>query len=393
MATPLSKLSLSLAGSTLLCLLSYSSLGAAEKVLKIGNLSAETGTEAYIGQTAEPALADYVEKLNASGGINGYKIKLINYDGRQDVAENVSCAKRLISQDQAIAVIGPTFSAAGIPIAKIADDAKVPFVSNLATNYNVTVDESGRVHPYMFRVCFIDPYQGYALADFAYKRLGKRKVAFLTEISSPYTVGVHKFFEAQFKKLGGQIVASESYNGGDTEFRAQLTNIKTRNPDVLVMASATYKDAGLAAQQMKALNLKVPMMMGDGCFVDDLLPMAGRQMEGFYLSAPTFTGAPQFAKFNAEFKAKHNLNASEYSYFTLDAFMLIEHGIRESMKKNGGVPTREGVRNAIDGAQGVKVFTSVLNMDRTNHNPKNKPVYMLQIKNSKWTLDETFAPK
>jgi branched-chain amino acid transport system substrate-binding protein len=392
MASSISRLSLSLAGSSLLCLLSASSLGAAEKVLKIGNLSAQTGTEAYIGQAAEPALADYVEALNAKGGINGYKIKIINYDGRQDVAENVSCAKRLISQDQAIAVIGPTFSAAGIPIAKIADDAKVPFVSNLATNKNVTVDESGKVHPFMFRVCFIDPYQGTALADFAYKRLNKRKVAFLTEISSPYTVGVHKYFETQFKKLGGQIVASESYNGGDTEFRAQLTNIKTKQPDVLVMACATYKDAGLAAQQMQALGIKVPMMMGDGCFVDDLLPMAGKQLEGSYLSAPTFTGAAQFAKFNAAFKAKHNINANQYSYFTLDAFMLIEHGIRESMKKNKGVPTREGVRDAIDAAQGVKVFTSVLNMDKTDHNPKNKPVYMLQIKDSKWTLAETFSP-
>jgi branched-chain amino acid transport system substrate-binding protein len=392
MAGTLSNLSLRLAGCSLLVMLSYSGLAAQEKVLKIGNLSAETGTEAYIGQSAEPALNDYIEALNAKGGINGYKIKLINYDGRQDVAENVSCAKRLISQDNCIAVLGPTFSGAGIPCAKIADDAKVPFVSNCATNKNVTVDEHGKVHPYMFRVCFIDPYQGYALADFAYKKLGKRKAAFLTDISSPYTVGVHQYFEDHFKQLGGQIVDKEAYNQGDTEFRAQLTNIKTHNPDMVLMASATYKDPGLAGQQAHAIGLKSNFIMGDGCFVDDLLPMAGKLLEGSYLSAGAYTDAPQFAKFNQDFKAKHGINASQYSYFTLDAFMFVEYGIRESMKKTHGAPTKEGIREALEKAKGVKVFTSVLNMEPDTHNPKNKPVYMLEIKDSKWHLAETFAP-
>lgn len=392
MTRHLSNLALHISCGSLLFLLSTGNLAAADKVLKIGNLSATTGTESYIGQTAEPALADYVNKLNASGGINGYKISIINYDGRQDVAENVSCAKRLISQDNCIAVLGPTFSGAGIPIAKIADAAKVPFVSNCATNYNVTIDESGKVHPYMFRVCFIDPYQGYALAEFAYKKLGKRKAALLTDISSPYTVGVHKFFETQFKALGGQIVATEAYNQGDTEFRAQLSNIKTKAPDLLLMASATYKDPGLAAQQMQALGIKTTMMMGDGCFVDDLLPMAGKHLEGAIVSAGAYTDAPQFKEYNSQFKAKHGINASQYSYFTLDAFMLVEHGIREAMKKNNGVPTREGIRDAIEAAKGVKVFTSVLNMEKESHNPKNKPVYMLEIKDSKWNLAATFAP-
>jgi ABC-type branched-subunit amino acid transport system substrate-binding protein len=120
--------------------------------------------------------------------------------------------------------------------------------------------------------------------------------------------------------------------------------------------------------------------------------MAGKLLEGAYLSAGAYTDAPQFKDFNAAFKAKHHLNASQYSYFTLDAFMLVEYGIRESMRKNGGVPTRQGIRDAMEGAKGVKAFTSVLTMEKETHNPKNKPVYMLRINNSKWELAETFAP-
>jgi branched-chain amino acid transport system substrate-binding protein len=120
--------------------------------------------------------------------------------------------------------------------------------------------------------------------------------------------------------------------------------------------------------------------------------MAGKLLEGSYLSAGAYTDAPQFAKFNQDFKAKHGINASQYSYFTLDAFMFVEYGIRESMKKTHGAPTKEGIREALEKAKGVKVFTSVLNMEPDTHNPKNKPVYMLEIKDSKWHLAETFAP-
>jgi branched-chain amino acid transport system substrate-binding protein len=376
-----------------LCLLmSYGGLMGADKVLKIGNIIASTGMEAYGGQSANPALEDYVKKLNASGGINGYKIQLISYDNRGELTESVTAAKRLISQDRVIAAIGPVSSSAGIPIAKIADEAKVPFVATTATNINVTVDESGKVHPYMFRVCFIDPYQGYALAEFAYKKLGKRKAALLTDVASPYTVGLHKYFEGQFKKLGGKIVATESYNKGDNEFRAQLTNIKTSGADLLVAAADNYKDAALFAQQSKTLGLKITMVGGDGWFIDDLLPMAGTVMEGSYLSSPSFTDAPEFAKFNAAFKAKHNVNASIFTYFHLDALMLIEYGIRESMKKNGGVPTAQGVRDAMEKAKKIKLFTGDFTMEPDTHNPHNKPVFMLQIHDSKWRLAEVFKP-
>ena len=184
------------------------------KVLKIGYVTEQTGVEAYIGQASIPALTDRIDKINAEGGIGGYKLELVSYDTRSEATDAVAVTKRLMDQDKVIAVIGPSWSAAAIPVAEIADTSKVPVVATTASNVNVTVSEDGKLHPYMFRVCFIDPYQGYALADFAYNKLGLRNVAFLTDVASPYTVGVHKFFETHFVELGGKVVAQEGYSGG-----------------------------------------------------------------------------------------------------------------------------------------------------------------------------------
>ena len=361
-----------------------------EKAIKIGYITEQTGAESYIAQASIPALEDYIAKINEAGGIGGYKLKLIVYDTRSEVTDAVSVAKRLIEQDRVVAVIGPSWSAAGIPIADIADSTKVPVVATTASNVNVTVSESGELHPFMFRVCFIDPYQGFALADFAYKKLNLRKVAFLTDISSPYTVGVHQFFEKHFVELGGQVVAQEGYNQGDTEFRAQLAKIKDSGADLLVAAAYTYKDAGLIGQQMEALGLKIPIMGADGWFVDDLLSMAGPQLEGAYLTTGASTESPEFADFNAAFEKAHGVKANVYTYYGLDALMMIEYGIREALKK--GEITPIAIRDAIEQMKDVQLFTSKITIELDTHNPHNKPLLIMRIQDGKWELIETFQP-
>ena len=362
-----------------------------EKVIKIGHITSDTGSESYIGAASTPAIQDHIDKINAEGGINGYKLQLVSYDSRTEVPEAVSVAKRLIDQDKVAAVIGPSWSGAGIPIAAIADSSKVPFIGTTATNVNVTVNESGKLHPYMFRACFIDPYQGYALADYAYKKLNLRNVAFLADVTSPYTAGVHKFFENHFKELGGNITLSEGYTKGDAEFRAQLAKIKNSKADLLVCAADNYKDAGLIAQQSEALGLKIKFMGSDGWFVDDLLGMAGKELEGAYLSTGISTDSPEFASFNKAFFEKHKVKANMWSYFCLDAMMMIEHGIREATA-NGKKPEPSAIRDAIENIKDLQLFTSKVTMEKDTHNPHNKPLLILQIKDSKWNKVETFTP-
>lgn len=161
-----------------------------EKKAKIGFIAQMTGADSYIGQAAKLALEDRIKEINDKGGIKGYKLEMITYDSRSQVPDAVAAAKRLVEQDKVAGVIGPEWSGAGIPIASYADQAKVPFFATTASNVKVTVDDNNKVHPYMFRACFIDPYQGYAIADFAYKELGKRKAAFITDVTAAYSVGI-----------------------------------------------------------------------------------------------------------------------------------------------------------------------------------------------------------
>ena len=363
-----------------------------EKELRIGYITEQTGAESYIASSSTPALEEEVAKVNAAGGIGGYKLKLVVYDTRSEVPDAISVTRRLIDQDGCVAIIGPSWSAAGIPIAQVADAAKVPVVATVASNVNVTVAENGQLHPYMFRVCFIDPYQGYALADYAYRKMNLRKAAFLTDVSSPYTVGVHRFFEAHFKELGGTVVANEGYNQGDTEFRAQLTRIRNARPDCVVSAAYTYKDAGLIAQQMDAQGLKVPFMGADGWFVDDLLTMAGPELEGAICSTGADTNAPEFQQFNQDFAARNRgIKPTIYTYYGLDALLLIEHGIRQATT-GGGEPGATAIRDAIEQASEVQLFTGKLTMEKATHNPHSKPILLEQIKGGRWHLLETFDP-
>lgn len=367
-------------------------LVATDKVLNIGFLSEQTGGASYVGQSTQPAFDDYIAKVNKSGGVNGYKLKIIAYDTRNETPDCLADAKRMADQDNCIAIIGPTFSGCGIPLARIADGSKVPIVSNTSTNYNVTITEDGHLHPYMFRICFIDRYQAFVLADFAYHKLGARKVAFLTAVSSPYPVGTHKYFKKHFEELGGKIVDDEGYNENDTEFRAQLSAIMDHNPDLIMAAGTSYRDAGLYALQARDLGIKIPILGANAWFADELLTLAGPALEGCYLSTMASTDEPQFAKFNAEFFKAHGVRATIYTYTGLDALMAIEYAIRQASAK-GAVPTRLAVRDALENMKDVQLFTSKVTMEPDTHNPHNKPVIMVKIHDSKWVLSESYTPK
>jgi branched-chain amino acid transport system substrate-binding protein len=366
---------------------------ASKGTLVIGHLTQLTGSGAYIGPGAVGALEDEAARINAAGGINGWMLKVISYDGAGAPADNVACAKRLIDQDKCVAIVGPTFSGAAIPIAKIADESHVPVIATTATNVNVTVDEAGKVHPYMFRVCFIDPYQGTALADYAYNKLGKRKAAFITDVGSPYTVALHQFFKDRFTKLGGQVVTDEGYNTGDQEFRAQLAKVKSSKADVLVACADNYKDPGLMAKQAKGLNLKLQMMGGDGWMVADIIPYAGNDLEGAYFTTIASVDDPQFAGYNADFKKKHSgTEANIWSYLNMDCMKIIENAIKV-VTANGGAPDPAKLRDVIESTKDLPAFTCRFTFDKTNHNPYNKPVVLMQIKDNQLKVIESYAPK
>lgn len=362
-----------------------------EKTVKIGFVAQLTGADSYIGQAAKLAVEDRVQEINDAGGIKGYQIKLITYDSRSVVEDAVAAAKRLIEQDRVAAAIGPEWSGAAIPIAEIADAAQVPFFSTTASNIMVTVDDSGNVNPYMFRACFIDPYQGYALADFAYKELGKRKAAFITDVTAAYSVGIQNYFEDHFSELGGEVVAKEGYQANDTEFRAQVSKVAESGADLLVIPTATYRDAALIAKQAVALGLDIQYLGVDGWVSDDLLAMAAAELDGAYLSSGVSTESPEFQEYNAAFEAKHGKKATVYAYYALDALYALEYAIGVAIDKTGK-PDSVAIKEALENMTDIQAFTSKLTIEPDTHNPHNKPVIIMQIKDGGWKIVKTYEP-
>jgi branched-chain amino acid transport system substrate-binding protein len=363
-----------------------------EKKIKIGFIAQLTGADSYIGQAAKVALEDKVKEINDAGGIKGYKVELITYDSRSKVEDAVAAAKRLIEQDKVVGVIGPEWSGAAIPIAAIANTAKVPFFATTASNTKVTVDDNNNVNPFMFRACFIDPYQGYALADFAYKELGKRKAAFITDVTAAYSVGIQNYFEQHFTELGGEVVAKEGYQANDQEFRAQVSKVAESGADLLVIPTATYRDAALISKQASALGLKIQFMGVDGWVSDDLLTMAGPELEGAYLSSGVSTESPEFQEYNAAFeKAHEGMKATVYAYYALDALYAFEYALGAAIDKAGS-PDTVAIKDALENMKDVQGFTSKLTMEPDTHNPHNKPVIIMQITESKWKIVKTYEP-
>jgi len=363
-----------------------------DKVIKFGFVAQLTGPDSYVGQAAKLALEDRVKEVNAKGGIDGKKIELITYDSRCEAPEAVAAAKRLIEQDKVVGVIGPEWTAASIPIAPIAEAAKVPVVTTTASNVKVTVNENGSVKPYIFRTCFVDPYQGYVLADFAFKDLGKKKAAFIYDVGNAYSAGIMQYFEAQFTKLGGQVIAKEGYQANDTEFRAQISKVAKTNPDLIVLPSSTYRDVALIAKQTEALGLKTQFLGVDGWVADELLSMAGKQLEGAYLTSGLSTEAPEFKDYNDQFQKAHNMKANIYAYYALDALYALEYAAKTSLDKTKRIDT-VAMKEALENMKDVPVFTSSLTYEPATHNPHNKPVVIMSIKDSKWKIEKTYTPQ
>ena len=251
------------------------------KTIKIGHAVALTGDASVFGQSEHTGLKIAVEELNKKGGILGRQIELIAADTRADPAETVNAVRRLVEQDKVVAVLGVAQSGVAMAATPVVTAAKVPMISTTASNPFVTMSKTNQLQKYVFRVCFIDTYQGIVGAQFAFDRLKARKVAMLYDIGSDYSQWLAKYFEDAFIKAGGTIVAKEAYRTGELDFRAPLGKIKASEADVLFLP-LTQKDAALAVKQARNLGIKSIFMGGDNWASPDILSLGGDALEGSY---------------------------------------------------------------------------------------------------------------
>ena len=249
--------------------------GGASDTIKIGANLEMTGGSASFGASATNAAKLAINEYNAKGGFKGKKVELVIADNKSEAAESASAMQKLV-QDKVVAVIAPIASSSVIAGAQINQDSKVLAISPTASNPKVTVDEKGKVRPYLFRASFIDPFQGSVMAAFATKSLKAKTAAIYIDNSSDYAKGLAKYFEEEFVKAGGQIVIKEAYLQKDTDFKATLTKIKATNPEV-IFVPGYYQEVGLIIKQSRDLGMKMPVLGGDGWDSVQLTNIAGAE--------------------------------------------------------------------------------------------------------------------
>ena len=273
-------------------------------------------------------------------------------------------------------------------MADICGRAQVPFIATSATNEKVTVAENGTLNLYAFRVCFIDSYQGTAAANYAYAQ-GIRTVGMIETLGNPYSQNICDFFTEQFEALGGTVVNRIGIQENDVEFRAQITNFGQLGVDALFFPSGTYKQPALFANQAADLNLKFRFIFTDGVYDDTLLEVAGPNIEDAIMTNYLFGDDPAYNEFKTTYNAKHKeYSANIFVYLAYDAVELLKYAVEKSQSLD---PVK--IRDALENASDVTLYTDKhFSVDPATHNPLNKMVSIIGVKDGKFTLIENYYP-
>lgn len=354
----------------------------AADTIKVGEYASLTGKEASFGQSSHKGLTLAIEELNTAGGVLGQKFELLTEDNQTKPGESATAVKKLIARDKVIALIGEVASGRSLEAAPVAQANKVPMIAPAATNPKVT--QTGN---YIFRVCFIDPFQGTVMAKFAKDDLKATKVAVLSSVSNAYSVGLAKFFRETFTAGGGQVVSEKNFSEGDKDFRAQLTAVKAAGAEAVFVPSY-YTEAALIVRQARDLGITVPFFGGDGWEAPQLLQIGGEALEGCYYSTH-FSPENQDAAvqtFVKKFKARWNDETPDaFAALGYDSAYVLADALKRAGSTNG-----PKLRDALAATRNFSGVTGVTNIDKNRD--ASKPAAILAIKGGKLTFFKTVAP-
>ena len=285
----------------------------------VGFYGSLTGDGASFGQSSREGSELAVDEVNAAGGVlGGRKIRLLVEDDQSKPEEASNAVTKLITQDKVSAVIGEVASRRTLAAAPVAQRYQIPLITPASTNAKVT-----EVGNYIFRVCFIDPFQGEVLAKFAYNDLKARKIAVLRDISQDYSVGLTDVVVKVFGQLGGQVIDPVSYSGGDSDFRAILTNIRSQKPDAIV-ATGYYTEAGIIVRQARELGMTMPILGGDG-WVGEALANGREALKNTFISNH-YSGEnpdPVVQTFVKNYRTKFNHEPDSIAALAYDAIKVL----------------------------------------------------------------------
>jgi len=345
-----------------------------DKTITIGHYGSLTGPEATFGTSTSHGIRLAIARINAAGGVLGRQIVLKEYDTRGDQGETKLAVERLVKSDKVVAVLGEVASSLSLVGGPVCQEAGVPMISPSSTNPKVT-----QVGDFIFRVCYIDPFQGYAGAKFAREDLKAKTAAVLIDQSQAYSKGLGEAFAENFGRMGGTVATTQSYTRGAQDFTAQLTSIRTAKPDVIYIPGY-YTDVGNIALQVRKLGMTQPLLGGDGWDSSQLAEIAKDAIEGSYFtnhSAPDQPGEGVQAFIKA-YQAAHKSTPDSLAALGYDAANILFDAITRANGTQG-----RAIRDALAATKDFKGVTGVITIDANRDARKSAVVIEMSVPEGK----------
>ena len=354
--------------------------GLAQEQIKVGEFASLSGGSASFGQSTHNGTALAIEEINAAGGLLGRKIDLISEDDRSLSGEPATIVHKLISEDNVVAVLGEIASSKSLEAAPICQENHIPMISPGSTNAKVT-----QVGDYIFRACFIDPFQGKVMAKFALSR-GWKNAAILKDVKQDYSIGLADAFQQSYTAAGGTVVKVQEYTTGDKDFRAQLTSIKASHPDAIFIPGY-YGEVALIARQARQFGIKVPLLGGDGWVGESLLKVAGHSLDGCFFSNHYSQDdpSPVIQDFVKTYQAKYGEKPDAMAALGYDSAKILVDSITRAGTTDG-----PKLRDAIAGTKDFKGVTGDITLDADRN--ATKAAVILTIANGGFQFVERVAP-
>ncbi len=354
-------------------------LSRAEDKIKIGVILSMTGGTAAFGQQTWTGIQ--VGK-DMRPTVLGKQVELVLLDNKSDKIESANAAQRLVQKEKVIGIIGDVASSNSLAIAPIAEESHIPHISPASTNPIVTQNRR-----YVFRACFIDPFQGEAMAKFAYNDLKAKRAAVLVDIGQDYSVGLSSAFIKTFTSLGGKIVGRVNYQSGDQDFTAQLTTIKEMSPDVIAIPGY-YTEIALIAKQARELGIKSILIAGDGAEAPELIKIGGKAVEGLYYTTHFDEKAvltPLGKRYVEIFRKRYNRAPDALGALGADAYLMMLGAIERA-----GSTDPQKIRDAIEKTKGFQGITGVITID--DHHNAVKSAVIREVKGNEFVYIASVNP-
>lgn len=357
-----------------------------ENPIKIGYVGALSGDTALWGQAGLNGMELTAKQINEDGGILGREVQVIGLDGKGAPDDSVTAYKKLVEEEGVSAVVGTNFSSCNIAIAAVADELKVPVIATAASNDLVTVDADGSLHPYSFRLCFIDSYMGYLAGSYAYNELGLKTCALITDVTDSYSTSVGQYMVDTFTELGGELVASEEAQNGDNDFRAQLTKIAAAQPNVLFIPW-NYENVCLIAQQARELGIEGVFFGADGWDTTELIELSNGALEGcYYVSRPGFN-LPEAAAYGEVYQKEYNVALEAECLYGNDGVMWIKQAIEAA-----GSDDPTAIRDQLEATTSFDGLLGHMSIDPATHNP-SRDAAIFEVKDNEVQYVGIYEPE